>query len=164
MADTKFLDQRDNRIGEHRFVHLDGAFVRPTEEIEVYHRPAIDGIGLRKRGKRGSPFRMISTTILGDEISGTWDAAAVAQDAINSYKELIGTQSPHEVVRHGAVLGDVWVLDVEELERPMPGGKILFYNSLIGAVEQLNSGVILISTWTLIADIPKPTNDQVEET
>jgi len=99
-----------NSIGAKQFVEMTGAIFYRQEQIEVINRPGVDGSGLRKLGKRGRPFTLVTKQYF----ATLYDAFDAIFNAWTGYKTFIGTTT-YTVTRNGVNHGDYAVLDVQEV-------------------------------------------------
>lgn len=95
-----------NTIGAQAFAELAGAVSYTTEEIEVFSRAGVDGIGIRLLGSRPKPFTLISK-----RYHATFAAAHTAIGT--TYPAMIGTSVALTIKDEG--LGNYYVLGVAEV-------------------------------------------------
>lgn len=96
-----------NSIGSYTFDDLQGNVQRRREQLQVFQRPGVDGVGFRKLGQRTTAFQLVSIHYVLD-----WETSKTALDA---YKALIGA-NPQTLIQHGVNWGDYDVQDVIQAE------------------------------------------------
>ena len=122
-------------IGPHIFLTMKEHPEVPKEEVEVVKRPGVDGVGIWRTGKRGSPMT-VTTTV---------DAAsfAVGQAMYLSYSNLIANAAVAIIWEGLAMPFLVNVLDV----------RVITLNAISTSVGGINppSGAVLVCEWDLIS-------------
>ena len=129
-----------NKIGVYEFIEL----VRPAdihdEDVEIITRPGVDGIILRRLGKRGKPFDLISREDVASLTAG--------RQGISAYKDMIGGDAV-VVIQNGVTLApDYFVVAVRPLR----------LRAIATATGGLNppSNAWLECAWTLVAQDAAP--------
>lgn len=95
-----------NSIGAQTFAELTGAVGYRNEEIEIFHRAGVDGVGIRYLGSRQRPFELVSK-----RYHATFAAAHTAIET--TYPALIGTSVA--LVMKDENHGNFYVLGVSEV-------------------------------------------------
>lgn len=96
----------ENSIDGYQFEDLQGNVPKRGQELDIFIRPGIDGVGARKTGKRTGPIQLISHRYLIN-----WQDA---EDAIVNYKALVGAE-PVTVVQHDIDYGTYLVVAVDQV-------------------------------------------------
>jgi hypothetical protein len=96
------------------FTDLQGVIAASNEQLEVIERFGIDSHGIRKTGKRGRPFQMLSIEYFAGDASTVF-----AQ--INLYRALIGAAHGVKLVQNDLAL---WAYDVLDAQFAQPVRKI----------------------------------------
>lgn len=131
-------------IGTFRFLALEGQPLPDLEEVDVVARPGVNGVGLWKLGKRGSPFTIVSKV---DAITKIRARALYA-----SYKQLIAAD-PVVLVWSSInlrVTEEFLVAVLDVIPTPGPSGGVRGLGSASGGLNPPSLGFIACQ-WTLIA-------------
>jgi len=122
-----------NRLGSEDFIRISGGVDVPGERTQEISRPRVDGVALRKVGKRGRPFSMRSVV---DVLT-----AGATADAADAYAKMMGT-----IVSLYDGLGNQWTeLAVRDVVVDTP-------RRMRNGVGGVNGGSYIVrATWTLQA-------------
>ena len=96
-----------NSISSYTFDDLRGNVPKRGQELQIFIRPGIDGVGARKTGSRTGPVQLVSVHYVLD-----W---AAAESALIAYKTLVGAE-PVTIVQHDVDYGTYLVAGVEQVE------------------------------------------------
>ena len=125
-----------NQIGKFTFDHMIGEIAPSREQVEIFQRPGVDGLGFRTYGKRGQPFQVETRRYEASD--------PLARAVRDLYLELIGT-APVKVAKRSVLQSGLFkVLDVSTTS-------IAQRTSVVGSTIVLNPTVVLICQWTLVA-------------
>lgn len=96
-----------NSIGAYQFASIRGAIFKPQEQLEILTRPGVNGNGLRRLGRRGKPFELVTVAFYAD--------LTAAKTALEDYQTLPGSVAL-TLTRSGVDHGDYNVLEVQEVD------------------------------------------------
>ena len=96
-----------NSIDGNTFDDLQGSIVLRSEEIQVFKRLGVNGLGARLTGSRGRPFKLISVKYVLD--------FGAAKDALVLFAGLKGN-NPLTIIKQSVDYGLFLVLDVREAQ------------------------------------------------
>lgn len=131
----------ENKIGEHRFVLLDGTPIPPRDRVSIDDRDGVSGLEFTLQGIKGEPFQMVSSV--------DTDTYAEAQDLPSAYATLCGSDLV-ELVHNGKNFTSLgWKVKVLAV-RPPPGG-IRRISGGIGNKISTNSQGWCVCVWDLVA-------------
>ena len=131
-------------IGPHQFTSLEGTIYRPSQQVEVFSRIGLNGVGVRKTGIQGKPFRLISTNFVAPV--GESSGFAEAQTLYQSYQLLIGTGAV-SVQRNTVLEGLFHVVDIQEAHQPLA-----VVNAMVADIFYEIDAVLQRVAWVLIAE------------
>lgn len=136
----------ENKIGDFQFISLSQPPQPVLERLEILARPGVNGVAIRKTGRRGEPFPLVSTV---DHRS-----LQAAIDEIKKYARLVD-DDPVSVTWSGIGLDAMGIKCQVLAVRP------LRLSGLATAVGGLNppSRALLVCVWDLL---PIDTDDQAE--
>lgn len=121
-----------NSIGAHSFDDMRGNIPRRGQQLQIFSRPGIDGVGSRKTGSRTGAVRILTHHYVLD-----WTAAKTAMDA---YKLLVGAD-PQTIIQHDENYGTYLVQSVEQVSA----------HAVVNAIGAIipNAQVKQIVAWTI---------------
>jgi len=121
-------------IGTSTFLSLSGILDSAGEQVELFSRPGVDGVGAALVGSRAEPVDCISQRDVDD--------AAAVLTTIAEYKAYLGTVQT-VIDERGATITNVLVLRVTPIRA----------QAIKSAVGKLSTtaGFLLICRWTLLA-------------
>lgn len=125
-----------NAIGNQNFTILLGNPQSIAERVEVITRPGVDGFGVRRLGRRGEPFELLSKT---DFATGV-----IGRLIFEQYVKMIADDKHHLRWEGIDFTPKVIVLDVTQ-------ERLKVVTSITGGINvaQGGSGAILEAKWTL---------------
>ena len=128
----------DNKIGQFKFIALQGNASAPSEQLAVDQRIGVDGTEITQTGRRGVPFTMRSQVDVPSIETG--------EQRYREYLALTG-QNPVDVVKDGVSsnAGD-WKAQVLEVRLV----RLVALTASVGGIEE-NPQAFLVCDWTLLA-------------